>query len=199
MGDSSAALDGAGIVTFADAVEWEAWLADHHDLEAGIWVKIAKKGAARSGSAATSLTIGDALDVALCFGWIDSRRKGHDDHHYVQRYSPRRPASPWSQVNVDKVAALVADGRMREPGREAVRAAQADGRWDAAYERQRTATVPDDLAAALAGDEQARERFELLDRTQRYALFLRLMKAKTPAGRAVQLRRIVASLIQPPD
>lgn len=182
-------LNGADIIAFADAAQWEAWLADHHEREAGVWVKIAKKGSRK-----TSVTITEALDVALCYGWIDSHRRSCDEDHYLQKYSPRRPTSSWSQVNVDKVEALIAAGRMREPGLAAILAAKADGRWDAAYQSQRTATIPPDLAAALAHNQQARERFELLDRTNQYALFLRLMKAKTPANRAVQLQRIIESL-----
>ncbi|WP_158848728.1 YdeI/OmpD-associated family protein [Saccharothrix deserti] len=182
-------LDGAEIIAFADAAEWESWLAEHHEVAAGVWVKIAKKGSGR-----TSVTITEALDIALCHGWIDSQRKGLDENYYLQRYSPRRSGSSWSRVNVEKVEALVAAGRMREPGLAAVRAAKADGRWDAAYQSQRDATVPPDLAEALANDERARERFELLDRTQRYALFLRLMKARTPAVRAGRLGRIVEEL-----
>jgi uncharacterized protein YdeI (YjbR/CyaY-like superfamily) len=185
-------LNGAEIITFADAAGWESWLGEHHDREDGVWLKIAKKGSGR-----TSVTIKEALDGALCFGWIDSQRRTFDEHHYLQRYSARRSTSSWSQVNVEKVEALVAAGRMREPGFAAIRAAQADGRWDAAYERQRDATVPDDLAAALAADDRARSGFERLDRTRRYALFLRLMKARTPATRAVQLDQIVASLSDP--
>jgi uncharacterized protein YdeI (YjbR/CyaY-like superfamily) len=184
--------DDAEIIAFADAAEWEAWLDRHHDREAGVWLKIAKKGSGR-----TSVTIKEALDGALCFGWIDSQRKAFDEHHYLQRYSPRRSTSAWSQVNVEKVEALVAAGRMREPGAAAVRAARADGRWDAAYQRQRDATVPDDLAAALAADDRARAGFEQLGRTDRYAVFLRLMKARTPAARAVQLEQVVASLTDP--
>jgi uncharacterized protein YdeI (YjbR/CyaY-like superfamily) len=183
------AIDGEEIIAFADAAQWEAWLADNHDRRPGVWIKIAKKG-----SRTVSVTLPEALDVALCYGWIDSRRRGLDEHHYLQRYSPRRPTSAWSQVNVDKVEALLAAGRMREPGLAAIAAAKADGRWDAAYESQRTATVPPDLAAALANNGPARERFERLDRTNRYALLLRLMKARTPAARAEQLRQIVASL-----
>jgi uncharacterized protein YdeI (YjbR/CyaY-like superfamily) len=183
------ALDDAEIIAFAHAAQWESWLADHHERENGVWLKIAKKGSGK-----TSVTIAEALDVALCYGWIDSQRRAYDADHYVQRYSPRRPGSAWSQVNVDKVEALMAAGRMREPGLAAIRAAQADGRWDAAYPRQRGATVPPDLAAALARDERARARFERLDKTHQYALFLRLMKARTAAGRAAQLEQIVASL-----
>jgi uncharacterized protein YdeI (YjbR/CyaY-like superfamily) len=192
MGDDMEALNGADIFDFADAAQWESWLADHHELKTGVWLKIAKKGSGK-----TSVTLAEALDVALCYGWIDSQRKTYDEDHYLQRYSPRRPGSSWSQVNVDKVEALIAAGRMREPGLAAILAAEADGRWDAAYQSQRNAIVPPDLAAALAHDERARDRFELLDRTHQYALFLRLMKAKTPGNRAAQLQRILASLSQP--
>lgn len=186
-----AAADGGEIVAFTDAGGWESWLAQNHDAAPGAWLKIAKKGSGK-----TSLTVAEALDIALCYGWIDSQRKGLDDDHYLQRYSPRRPGSPWSRVNVDKAEALIASGRMREPGLAAIRAAKADGRWEAAYASQRTATVPDDLAAALARDEHVRERFERLGRTERYALLLRLMKARTPRRRALELERILASLSQ---
>lgn len=130
----------------------------------------------------------------MCYGWIDSQRKALDADYYLQRYSPRRAKSPWSKVNVDKAEALIAAGRMREPGIAAIEAAKADGRWEAAYEAQRNATIPDDLAAALARDTRARERFERLGRTDQHALFLRLMKARTPGDRTVQLDRIIASL-----
>ncbi|PSL52778.1 uncharacterized protein YdeI (YjbR/CyaY-like superfamily) [Saccharothrix carnea] len=176
-------------LSLADAAEWESWLAEHHGTSDGVWLEIAKKGSGR-----TSVTITEALDVALCHGWIDSRRKGCDEHHYLQRYSPRRAGSAWSRVNVEKVEALIAAGRVREAGFAAIDAAKADGRWDAAYQRQRDATVPPDLVEALAGDGRARERFELLDRTRRYALLLRLMKARTPEARADRLRRIVEEL-----
>lgn len=182
-------LNDADIIALADGAQWESWLADHHEQTAGVWVKIAKKDSGK-----TSVTIDETLDVALCYGWIDSQRKTYDKDHYLQRYSPRRPSSPWSQVNVDKVEALIAAGRMREPGFAAISAAKTDGRWDAAYQSQRNATVPQDLAAALAHNERARDRFALLDRTQQYAVFLRLMKAKTPDTRAVQLQQIIASL-----
>ncbi|MCP2299086.1 Uncharacterized conserved protein YdeI, YjbR/CyaY-like superfamily, DUF1801 family [Nocardia amikacinitolerans] len=182
-------LDGTEIHTFADSARWEAWLAANHDRSTGVWLKIAKKNAASA-----TITIAEALDGALCYGWIDSHRRALDADHYLQRYSPRRPKSPWSQVNVEKVEALVGAGRMREPGLAAVRAARADGRWDAAYERQRTATIPDDLAAALDGNPRARGRFDQLDRTGQYALFLRLMKARGEAERAARVRQMVDEL-----
>jgi len=182
-------LDGADIIVFEDTEQWVSWLADNYELKVGVWVKIAKKGSGKK-----SITITQALDGALCYGWIDSQRKSCDQDYYLQRYSPRRAKGSWSKVNVDKVEALIAAGRMREPGYAAIDAAKADGRWDAAYLSQRIATVPDDLAAELAANDPARTAFEALDRTHQYALLLRLMKAKTPATRAVQLQQIVASL-----
>jgi uncharacterized protein YdeI (YjbR/CyaY-like superfamily) len=177
------------IIAFANACQWESWLGEHHEGTTGVWLKIAKKSSGKA-----SITVAEALDVALCYGWIDSQRKAHDDAHYLQRYSPRRPDSSWSLVNVHKAEALIAAGRMREPGLAAIRAAQADGRWAVAYESQRTAVVPDDLAAALADNAPARERFERLNRTDQYGLFLRLIKAKTPGDRADRLRGMIASL-----
>ncbi|NEW38717.1 OmdA domain containing protein [Nocardia cyriacigeorgica] len=177
------------VITCTDTAEWESWLSAHHDHAKDVWVKIAKKGAA-----STTITLSEALDGALCYGWIDSVRRGYDANHYVQRYSPRRARSPWSQVNVAKVEALMAAGRMRAPGLAAVEAARADGRWEAAYASQREATIPEDLAAALDRDPAAREQFDSLDRTGQYALFLRLMKASTQVRRANQLRRIIEEL-----
>ncbi|MEU4550203.1 YdeI/OmpD-associated family protein [Nonomuraea dietziae] len=174
---------------FADAAAWESWLAGHHEDEGGAWLKIAKKG-----SAFTSVTIAQALEVALCYGWIDSQRKSLDKHFYLQRYSRRRKGSPWSRVNVETVEALTAAGRMRPPGLAEVEAAQADGRWAAAYTAQRNATVPPDLAEALAAHPEAAARFEALDKTGRYLLILPLLKARTPAGRAARVRKAISEL-----
>jgi len=176
-------------ITFADARAWERWLADHHDTPEGVWLKIAKKG-----SAMRSVTAAEAIEVALCFGWIDSHRKSLDETWFLQKYTPRRPRSAWSRVNVDRVEALMAAGRMHEPGLAQVAAAKADGRWDAAYESQRTATVPPDLEAALAKSTAARKTFESLGRSDRYGLILRLLKARTVEQRTAQLARIVAML-----
>ncbi|MBF6076194.1 YdeI/OmpD-associated family protein [Nocardia beijingensis] len=184
-------FDGTGILTCVDLAQWEGWLAANHDEAAEVWLKIAKKGAA-----GTTISNGEALDGALCFGWIDSHRRGLDGEHYLQRYSPRRPKSPWSQLNVAKAEALIATGRMRAPGFAAIAAAQSDGRWAAAYEGQRTATCPADLLETLSASPRARERFEQLDRTAQYAYFLRLMKTRSSAERAGQLRRMCEELIQ---
>ncbi|MGC5014186.1 YdeI/OmpD-associated family protein [Streptosporangium sp. DT93] len=175
---------------FEDAGAWEAWLAAHHDSGDGAWLRIAKKG-----SATTSVTITQALEVALCYGWIDSHRRAHDEHSFLQRYSRRRRGGSWSRVNVERVEELTAAGRMRPPGLAEVAAARADGRWEAAYTAQRDAVVPADLAGALAASPRAAARFEALGRTARYRLILPLLKARTPAGRAARLDGAIAGLL----
>jgi uncharacterized protein YdeI (YjbR/CyaY-like superfamily) len=172
---------------FVGVDEWDRWLTEHGTSQREAWLRIAKKGA-------SGLTIDEAGDVAICHGWIDGQRRGLDATHFLQRYSPRRPGSPWSRVNVERVAALEADGRMRAAGYAQVEAAKADGRWAAAYESQRTAAVPDDLAAALAANDRARAAFAALSRSDRYAVFLPLLKARTPTTRETALRRAIATL-----
>ncbi|KAB2339457.1 YdeI/OmpD-associated family protein [Actinomadura rudentiformis] len=178
---------------FQDEAQWESWLAEHHADGAGVWLKIAKKGGGGS-----SITIAQALDVALCYGWIDGQRKAYDEDFYLQRYSPRRKGSPWSRVNVEKVEALTAAGRMRPAGLAEVAAAQADGRWEAAYVAQRNATVPPDLAAALEASPQAAARFKALAKTARYQLILPVLKARTDAGRAARVEKAVSALLTGP-
>jgi uncharacterized protein YdeI (YjbR/CyaY-like superfamily) len=177
------------IIACRDGAAWERWLADHHRLQAGVWLKLAKKG-----SGLASVTNSEALDVALCYGWINGQRRPLDGDWYLQKYTPRRPRSTWSKVNVQKAEALIAAGRMRGPGMAEIVAAEADGRWEAAYEPARSATVPPDLAAALARDERARRGYAALGRSDRYLVILRLMTARTPETRAARLRRMVATL-----
>jgi uncharacterized protein YdeI (YjbR/CyaY-like superfamily) len=177
------------ILSFADAAAWEAWLDEHHETADGAWIKIGKKGAKQP-----AISIGEAGDVALCFGWIDSIRKSLDQDFFLQKYSPRRPKGSWSRVNVDRIEALIAAGRVRPAGLSEVAAAKADGRWDAAYESQRTATVPPDLAAALAGDAGARAFFDQLGKTDQYLAMMPLLKARTPEIRATRLAKVVADL-----
>ena len=177
------------ILEFPDATGWESWLDAHHAVRAEAWLRIAKR---HTGIA--SITTAEALDVALCYGWIDGQRKAHDDVSFLQRYSPRRPTSSWSKVNVAKVEALMAAGRMRPAGLAQVAAAKADGRWDAGYDPQRTAAVPPDLAAALAENDRAKAAFERLGRSDRYAVILPLLKARTPEARARILGRAIARL-----
>ncbi|WP_217708095.1 YdeI/OmpD-associated family protein [Nonomuraea rhodomycinica] len=188
-GSATPPPSGADVMTFEDAAQWEAWLAEHHETPGGVWLRIAKKG-----SGEVTVTRGEALDVALCYGWIDSHTRSCDEASFLQRFSPRRSRSVWSKVNVAKVEELVAAGRMRPPGLAAVLAAQADGRWDAAYESPRNTTVPEDLAEALERDERAKAFFHTLGRSDRYLVILPLMTARTPRTRAARLDRMVARL-----
>ncbi|MEC3956639.1 YdeI/OmpD-associated family protein [Nocardia sp. CDC153] len=176
-------------VSFADAAAFDTWLAANHARPEGVWIRMAKKG-----SGIASLTEDEAVDVGLCWGWISGQRKGFDAEYYLQKYVPRRPRSAWSQVNVDKVARLSAEGRMRAPGLAEVAAAQADGRWAAAYPPQSAFTVPPDLAAALAAKPEARAVFEALDRTRQYAIVLELYRAGSPKTRASRLHKALESL-----
>ncbi|RIQ18414.1 OmdA domain containing protein [Jiangella rhizosphaerae] len=175
------------MLVFDDAAGWDAWLAAHHDTSDGVVLRIARKGA-------PGLTIRAAQEVALCHGWIDSVRRRGDDQHFLQRYSPRRKGSPWSAVNVALAEELTAAGRMRPGGLAQIAAAKADGRWDAAYASQATATVPDDLAAALAADPAKAAAFEALTKSGRYLILLALMKARTPAARKNALEKALAGL-----
>jgi uncharacterized protein YdeI (YjbR/CyaY-like superfamily) len=181
--------DAAEVIAFRDAAEFETWLAEHVDHSAGVWLKIAKKG-----SGIASLTDDEAVDVGLCYGWISGQRKGFDETYYLQKYVPRKPRSRWSQVNVRKVEELVAAGRMRPPGLVEVAAAKADGRWDAAYASQKEATVPPDLADALAASPQAASAFESLNKTERYAVILDIVTARKPGTRIARLRKAIAAL-----
>lgn len=174
---------------FTTPAEWDAWLAANHAQSPGIWLLIAKKNAKRP-----LITIGEALDVALCYGWIDSQRKGFDTESYLQRYSPRRGKSLWSRLNVDRVAALTEAGRMQAAGLAEVAAAKADGRWAVAYEPQRNAALPEDLVAALNGNAKAAAVFAALDKTGQYALILPLLKATTPKIRLARLEKAIARL-----
>jgi uncharacterized protein YdeI (YjbR/CyaY-like superfamily) len=178
------------VVSFANQADWRAWLAAHHSgAPEGIWLKIAKKG-----SAVASVDYPQALEVALCYGWIDGQKKGLDETHWLQRFTPRRSRSIWSKVNRAKAEALVESGEMQPAGLAEMERAQADGRWDAAYDGQRTSAVPDDLAAALAGNAVAREFFATLDSANRYAILHRLQTAKKPETRARRLAQFVEML-----
>ena len=182
-------LNGIEIVAFADAAAWDAWLAERHQRQEGVWIRMAKKA-----SGIPSVTHAEAIDVALCWGWIDGQRKGLDATHFLQKFTPRRKRSLWSRVNVVKVAALTEAGRMRPPGLAEVDAAKADGRWDAAYASPSAAGVPDDLEAALATRPGAKAFFASLTGAKRYAVLWRLMTARTERTRAARLEKIVAML-----
>ncbi|MEV7616171.1 YdeI/OmpD-associated family protein [Streptomyces sp. NPDC089799] len=182
-------ITGVEIIAFADAAAFESWLAEHYTRHEGVWIKVAKKK-----SGIPTVTDDELVDIGLCYGWISGQRRSFDEQHYLQKYVPRRPKSLWSQVNVDKVAMLTATGRMREPGLAEVRRAQEDGRWAAAYESQKTATVPSDLAAVLDANPEAKKAFEALDKTGRYLLILPLLQALTPEARQVRLDKALDML-----
>jgi uncharacterized protein YdeI (YjbR/CyaY-like superfamily) len=177
------------MIAFADADAWEAWLEVEHARADGAWLKIAKRGAG-----VATVTHAEALDVAICFGWIDGTRRALDETYFLQRFTPRRRGSRWSQINTEKAQALIAAGRMRPAGLAEVQAAKADGRWDAAYAGQRTATVPDDLQAALDANPAAAAFFATLTSQNRYAILYRVQDAKRPATRARRIAQFVAML-----
>ena len=177
------------VLTFPGPAGLEKWLEEHHASAQGIWLKIAKKGKAEP-----TVTYAEAVELALCFGWIDSQRRGLDEQYFLQRFTPRRPRGRWSRINRDKVEELTAAGRMRPAGLAEVEAAKADGRWEAAYEGQRTAEVPPDLQRELAASPAARQFFEGLDSANRYAIIYRLGEAKKAETRERRLRKFVGML-----
>jgi uncharacterized protein YdeI (YjbR/CyaY-like superfamily) len=183
------AADELPIALFATPADLEAWLEEGHGDSAGVWLKIAKKD-----SGVQSVSYAEALDVALCFGWIDSQKRGFDEKCFLQRFTPRRPRGRWSRINREKAEGLIEAGRMRPPGLAEVDAAKADGRWGAAYEGQGLAEVPADLERELAGNRAAREFFATLDSANRYAIVYRLGEAKRPETRERRLRKFVAML-----
>jgi len=177
------------VLAFASRAGWDAWLAEHHTSSSGLWLKIAKKG-----SGIDSVSYAEALDAALCYGWIDGQKDKLDDDHWLQRFTPRTPRSKWSKINRDKAEALIAQGEMRPAGLREIERAKADGRWEAAYQGQRTATVPDDLERALTKNRRAREFFATLDGANRYAILYRVQEAKKPETRARRIEKYVAML-----
>jgi len=180
------------IKSFRSEAAFAAWMRRHHARETELWLKIHKKG-----SGLPTVTNAQALDVALCWGWIDGIRKSFDEHSFLQRYSPRRARSVWSQINRDHVARLTAAGRMTPHGQRQVDAARADGRWDAAYAPMRSAsrtTIPEDLRAAIEANPRARKTFRTLGRQNLFSLAFRTNNMKTPAGRAKKIAALVAML-----
>ncbi|WP_437953970.1 YdeI/OmpD-associated family protein [Sorangium sp. So ce296] len=180
------------IKSFPTEAELEAWMAANHAQETELWLRIYKKG-----SGVPTVTQPQALDVALCWGWIDGIRKSLDESSFLQRYTPRKSRSVWSQINRDHIARLTAAGRMTPHGQRQVDAAKADGRWDAAYAPMRSATaatLPDDLRAAIEANPRAREALQGLGRQNLFALAFRMSNMKTPAGRAKKIADLVAML-----
>jgi uncharacterized protein YdeI (YjbR/CyaY-like superfamily) len=174
---------------FRDEAAWERWLARNHGRQEGLWVMFAKKGSAKR-----TMSYAEALDVALCYGWIDGQTKRLDDDYFLQRFTPRRQRSKWSKRNREKVAALTAAGRMRPPGLAEVERAKADGRWDAAYDSPSKIQPTPELLAALEENPKAKRLFEELDRTNRYAIIYGVHDAKRPETRARRIEKFVAML-----
>jgi uncharacterized protein YdeI (YjbR/CyaY-like superfamily) len=178
-------------LTFASQSDWETWLDAQHAGSRGVWIKIAKKA-----TGIPSITHAEALESALCYGWIDGQRASLDETYFLQKFTPRRPRSGWSRVNVEKVTALIAEGRMRPAGLREMERAQADGRWDAAYDPQSAITVPDDLQRELDANPDAQAFFNTLDSRNRYAILYRLQTAKKAETRAARIQKFVTMLAQ---
>ena len=176
-------------VPFTDQAAWRAWLAENHASSDGVWIKFAKKG-----SGIPTVVYAEAVEESLIHGWIDGQVKRVDDDFYMQRFTPRRARSRWSKINCAKAEKLIAEGRMQPAGLAEVERAKADGRWDAAYDSPTTATVPDDLRAALDAEPAAARLFAELDGNNRYAILHRVQDAKRPETRARRIAQFVAML-----
>lgn len=182
-------LSATEIIGFDSAEKWERWLAKNHASSEGIWIRIFKKDAREK-----TVTYDEALDGALCYGWIDGQKGALDDEYWLQRFTPRKQGSRWSKINTEKAAELIEAGRMRPAGLREVELARQDGRWDAAYAGQRTMEVPDDLARALAGNEAARAFFATLNGANRYAILYRIGDATRPETRAKRIAQYISML-----
>jgi uncharacterized protein YdeI (YjbR/CyaY-like superfamily) len=181
--------DDLAILEFTDRAAWERWLQHEHGSSPGVWLKIAKRA-----SGIVTVTHPEALEDALCYGWIDGQRAPHDDTYFLQRFTPRRPRSKWSQINRDKATKLIEEGRMKPAGLAEVEAARLDGRWDAAYPPQSSLDVPEDFQRALDESPAAKEFFATLRGVRRYSFIYRITDAKRPETRARRIREFVAML-----
>jgi uncharacterized protein YdeI (YjbR/CyaY-like superfamily) len=177
------------ILLFETQDAWASWLEEHHSRAPGIWLRLAKKA-----TGIASIDYGQALEVALCYGWIDGQKKGYDESSWLQKFTPRGAKSIWSKINREKAEQLIESGRMKPAGLAAIESAQRDGRWDAAYDSQRSAAVPDDLQAALDANPAAQAFFQTLNSVNRYAILFRIQTAKKPETRARRIEQFVAML-----
>jgi uncharacterized protein YdeI (YjbR/CyaY-like superfamily) len=180
--------DGLPIIAFERAEDFAAWIGAHSDA-VGMWLKIAKKA-----SGILTVSYAEGVEVALCYGWIDGVKNAYDDKYFIQKFTPRRAKSVWSKINVGKVEALTAAGKMQPAGLAAVEAAKADGRWGAAYDSARTMVVPTDFLAALEANPRAREFFGTLNKTNIYAVCFRIETAKKPETRAARIDKFITML-----
>ena len=179
------------IMSFETQQNWEAWLKENHTEPRGIWLKIAKKG-----TLTPSVSYAEALDSALCYGWIDGQKAAVDDKHWLQKFTPRTAKSIWSKINCGKAEALIAEGRMQPEGLRQVELAKVDGRWERAYESQSKITIPDDFQNELDKNPKAQDFFNTLDSANRYAFLFRIHAAKKPETRAAKIQKFVEMLHQ---
>jgi uncharacterized protein YdeI (YjbR/CyaY-like superfamily) len=177
------------ILPFASKKKWSDWLAKGHDKSMGVWLKLAKKD-----SDIPSVTYAEALDIALCYGWIDGQKKGFDDQYWLQKFTPRGPKSIWSKINTEKAERLIANGEIKPAGLKAIEAARQDGRWEAAYASQKNIAIPDDFQAALAQNQKAKDFFVALKSAERYSFLFRIHHARKPETRAKRIQQFVEML-----
>ncbi len=177
------------ILLFSRQSDWADWLEEHHRTSDGVWLRISKKG-----SGIRSVSYAEALEVALCSGWIDGQKRAEDHGVWQQKFTPRRNKSIWSKINREKALALMDAGRMKAPGLAEIERAKADGRWEAAYDSSRVADVPSDFQAALDANPQAKDFFAVLDRANRYAVLFRLQTAKKAETRVRRIRQFIEML-----
>lgn len=182
-------LDTIQTLTFAAPADWRMWLSKNYTLEEGIWLKLAKKN-----SGIPSITYAEALDEALCYGWIDGLKRPFDDKYWLQRFSPRRAKSVWSKVNREHIERLANAGKMEASGLTAVEAAKADGRWDAAYDSPSKMTIPEDFQQVLDANATAHEFYKTLNKTNTYAILYRIQSAKKPETRTRRIEQIIEML-----
>src|SRR6266550_1006180 len=181
--------NGLSIMSFETQQDWERWLTEHHTDTVGIWLKIAKKETGIS-----SVYYAEALESALCYGWIDGQKASFDEQYWLQKFTPRGPKSMWSKVNCDKATALLASDRMQPAGRRQMELAKVDGCWEAAYESQSKITIPDDFQRELDNNQKAKEFFKTLNSVNRYAILLRIQTAKKPETRSARIQKFIEML-----
>jgi uncharacterized protein YdeI (YjbR/CyaY-like superfamily) len=183
--------DNLEVMSFETQQDLEAWLKEHHTDTKGIWLKIAKKEARTP-----SVSYSEALESAICYGWIDGQKASFDDRYWLQKFTPRTARSIWSKVNCDKATALITEGRMQPAGLRQVERAKSDGRWDKAYDSQSKITIPDDFQRELDNNPKAREFFKTLNSVNRYAILFRIQTAKKPETRSARIKKFIEMLSQ---
>lgn len=181
--------DELAVIAFATQQDWEAWLEERHASTNGLWLKLAKKN-----TGIPSVSYAEALEVALCYGWIDGQKGSFDEQYFLQKFTPRRAKSMWSKVNCEKAIALIAEGKMQPAGLRQVELAQANGRWEAAYDSQSKMMVPDDFQGELDKNPRARDFFDTLNNVNRYAVLFRIQTAMKPETRAARMQKFIEML-----